>query len=91
LDDSTRTIHFLHRRTTRHSLYRVWSLCLPLAASVLNPQAWHSDRLGRTLVFFRAGSGLSDDVGLRLRLRAGAGAGALFGLGESERSRLRGG
>lgn len=39
----------------RHSLRKVWSLCLlglGLAVSVLNPQAWHSDRLGRSLVIF---------------------------------------
>lgn len=44
----------------RHSLRKVWSLCLlglGLAVSVLNPQAWHSDKLGRSLViFFGAGT-----------------------------------
>lgn len=39
----------------RHSLRKVWSFCLlglGLAVSVLDPQAWHSDRLGRSLVIF---------------------------------------
>lgn len=39
----------------RHSLRKVWSLCLlglGLAVSVLKPQAWHSDKLGRSLVIF---------------------------------------
>ena len=75
-------MHFLQRRTMRQTLPSVWSRSLKLVALTWTPQLWQSDKLDKSLVFFRFRSEDESDV------REETGTRSCLGFG-SARSRFR--